>query len=326
MTRRRTLFIAALMATAWGAVVPAHASDALTSQPLRMVVTFAPGGGTDMYARLIGAQLAKRGVQMIVENKPGGSGALAATTVARAKPDGRTFLLTSLSTLVSNTVLIDKLSYDPNQDFKGVTLIGYQPSILTARVDAPYKNIREMVAYAKAHPGKINRASPGAAILTNLAPAAFEAQYGFSTTHVPFNGDAPGLLALLSGQVDIVGSSITAPMQHVIDGRLRVLGVMGDKRLARFPDVETFKEQGYDFDGKLWYGLSVPSKTPAATIAELNQIINGAINDPEFQAKALAIGIEPQGSTAAEYDAYVRSEATRWLPQLRKIAESGVAK
>jgi tripartite-type tricarboxylate transporter receptor subunit TctC len=171
------------------------ASSVLAQQATRFVVPFPAGGGTDQYVRLLGAELTKRGMQVVVENKPGASGIVAADFVARSRADGATVLMSSLGILANNTVIYDKLPYDPFKDFAPVTQIAYQPSIIVGRMDLPYKNIKEMVAYAKANPGKINRGSPGAAILTNLAPMAFEKAAGISTTHIPFSGDSPGLQA-----------------------------------------------------------------------------------------------------------------------------------
>ncbi|WP_156909609.1 Bug family tripartite tricarboxylate transporter substrate binding protein [Ottowia thiooxydans] len=313
----------ALLATAFTSfTASAQSPSSLSAQPIKIVVAFAPGGGTDLYARLISNELAKRGTSIVVENKPGGSGVIAASTVARAKPDGHTLLFSSLGLLVSNTVLVDKLPYDPQKELRGVTHIGSQPTIIVARSDAPFKDIRGLVAYAKEHPEKVNRGSPGAAIITNLAPVAFESKYGFKTTHVPFNGDTPGLTALLGGQIDIVGTGPSGPMPYIREGRMKLLGVMGDKRLSQFPEVETFKEQGYEFDGSIWYGLSAPAGTPNEIVKELNKIFNDVLNDPAFRTRAAEMGIEAKGGTPAEYDAYVRSEADRWVPQLRKIQQA----
>ncbi|WP_295528995.1 tripartite tricarboxylate transporter substrate binding protein, partial [uncultured Pseudacidovorax sp.] len=186
----------------------------------RIVVPFAAGGGTDQYCRILAQELNKHGMNVIIENKPGASGILAADYVARSKPDGQTVLVSSLGTLANNIALYDKLPYDPARDFASVTQIAYQPSVIVGRTDLPYKNIKEMVAYAKANPGKINRGSPGASILTNLAPIAFERAQGFSTTHIPFNGDAPALQALLGGQIDIHGTSITGSLPYIKAGKL----------------------------------------------------------------------------------------------------------
>ena len=292
---------------------------AQAQQPLRIVVPFAAGGGTDQYVRLLAAELGKRGTQVIVDNKPGASGIVAADYVARSRPDGNTVLVSSLGTLANNTILFDKLPYDPKKDFAPVSQIAYQPAIIVGRVDLPYKNIREMVAYAKAHPGKINRGSPGAAILTNLAPLSFEKSNGFSTTHIPFNGDAPAIQALLSGEIDIHGTSITGSLPFIRSGKLRVLGVMDSKRMPQVPDAPTFKEQGYDLEALLWYSLSVPSGTPKEAIERLNRAVNQVIADPQFVERARAIGMEPRGGTPEELAAFVSAEFDRWVPMLQSL-------
>ncbi|MFV0675665.1 Bug family tripartite tricarboxylate transporter substrate binding protein [Variovorax sp. tm] len=293
--------------------------SAFAQQVTRIVVPFAAGGGTDQYCRILAQELNKQGLNVIIENKPGASGILAADYVARARPDGHTVLVSSLGTLASNSVLYDKLPYDPAKDFASVTQIAYQPAIIVGRTDLPYKNIKEMVAYAKQHPGKINRASPGAAILTNLAPTAFEKAQGFSTTHIPFNGDAPALQALLGSQIDIHGTSITGALPYVKAGKLRVLGVMDGKRLPQVPDAPTFKEQGYDMEATLWYSLSVPAGTPKAAIERLNKAVNQVIADPDFVTRARAIGMEPRGGSPEDLDRFVKAESDRWLPVLQSL-------
>jgi tripartite-type tricarboxylate transporter receptor subunit TctC len=296
------------------AAVPAFAQTVT-----KIVVPFAAGGGTDQYVRLLANDLTKKGFQVVVENKPGASGIVAADYVARSKPDGQTVLMSSLGILANNTVIYDKLPYNPQKDFAPVTQIAYQPSIIVGRVDLPYKDIKEMVAYAKANPGKINRGSPGASILTNLAPMAFEKAAGISTTHIPFNGDAPGLQALLGGSTDIHGTSITGPLQHIKAGKLRVLGVMDSKRMPQLPDAPTFKEQGYDIEALLWYSLSVPAATPRAAIDSLNKAVNQVISDPDFVARARAIGMEPRGGTPEELATFIKSEHDKWVPLLQSL-------
>ncbi len=295
------------------------ASSVLAQQATRFVVPFPAGGGTDQYVRLLGAELTKRGMQVVVENKPGASGIVAADFVARSRADGATVLMSSLGILANNTVIYDKLPYDPFKDFAPVTQIAYQPAIVVGRMDLPYKNIKEMVAYAKANPGKINRGSPGASILTNLAPMAFEKAAGISTTHIPFSGDSPGLQALLGGQIDIHGTSITGPLQHIKAGKMRVLGVMDSQRLPQVPEAMTFKEQGYDIEALLWYSLSVPAATPKDVIERLNRAVNQVIADPDFVARARAIGMEPRGGTPEDLAKFIRSEFDRWVPLLQSL-------
>ena len=281
-------------------------APALAQQVTRIVVPFAAGGGADQYCRILAQELNKQGLNVIIENKPGASGILAADYVARAKPDGQTVLVSSLGTLANNSVLYDKLPYDPVKDFSPVTQIAYQPAIVVGRTDLPYKNIKEMVAYAKQHPGRI-------------APLAFEQAQGFSTLHIPFNGDAPALQALLGNQIDIHGTSITGSLPYVKSGKLRVLGVMDSQRLPQVPDAPTFKEQGFDMEARLWYSLSVPAGTPKPAIERLNKAVNKVIADPDFVARAHAIGMEPQGGTPEELDKFIKAEADRWLPLLRSL-------
>ncbi|MEY4975445.1 MAG: hypothetical protein RIQ97_640 [Pseudomonadota bacterium] len=311
--RIRQFLLRTLAAIGLSAAVVAQA------QTTRIVVPFPAGGGTDQYARLLANELGKRGMTVIVDNKPGASGILAADFVARSKPDGQTLLMSSLSTLANNTVLYDKLPYDPNKDFTAVTHIAYQPSILVGRADLPYKDVREMVAFAKANPGKINRGSPGAAILTNLAPMKFEQMAGVQITHIPFAGDAPGIQALLSGTIDVHGTSITGPLAHIRSGKLRVLGVMDTQRMSQVPEAPTFKELGFDVVAQLWYALSAPANTPRETVMALNQRINQVLVDPEFVARARAIGMEPRGGTPEQLTAFIREEAQRWVPMLESL-------
>lgn len=311
---RYSKFIAGLL---FGLVVALGAAHA--EQPTKIIVPFAAGGGTDLYVRLLVSELSKRGMQVIVENKPGASGIVAADYVAKSRPDGLTVLVSSLGTLANNTILYNKLPYDPAKDFAPVCQIAYQPAVIVGRTDLPYKNIKEMVEYAKLHPGEINRGSPGLAILTNLAPLSFEKTVGISTTSVPFNGDAPGIQALLGGQIDIYGTSITGSLPYIRSGRLRVLGVMVSLRLPQVPDAPTFKEQGYDVTAVLWYSLSVPSGTPKEAIERLNRAVNQVIADPKFVTRARAIGMEPRGGTPEELTKFVRDEFDRWVPLLKSL-------
>ena len=308
MTNRNLVLGAFLtVATAFGS---ANAQQGIT----KIVVPFAAGGGTDSYVRMLADELNKRGTRVIVENKPGGSGVVAAEYVARAKPDGQTLIMSFVGILGTNTVLFDKLPYDPKKDFTSVSMIAYQPTIIVGRTGLPYKNIKEMVEYAKANPGKINRGSPGAAILSNLAPVAFEKAVGFSTNHIPFNGDAQAIQAMLSDSIDIYGTSITSALPHVRSGKFRVLGVMDARRLSQLPDAPTFKEMGYDFDAPLRYYLSVTGGTPKDVVDKLNRAINQVIADPAFVERARAIGMEPRGGSPEDMDKLLRAEIDRWVP------------
>jgi tripartite-type tricarboxylate transporter receptor subunit TctC len=296
------------------AVAPAFAQSVT-----KIVVPFAAGGGTDSFVRMLADEMTKRGTRVIVENKPGGSAVIAADYVAKSRPDGQTLVMSFVGMLGTNTVLFDKLPYDPEKDFTAVTQIAYQPTIIVGRTELPYKNIKEMVEYAKANPGKINRGSPGAAILSNLAPIAFEKSVGITTNHIPFNGDAPAIQAMLSNSIDIYGTSITSSLPHIKSGKFRVLGVMDSKRLPQVPDAPTFKEMGYDFEAPLRYYLSAPGATPKDVVARLNKSINEVLVDPAFIERARTIGMEPKGTTQAEMDGFLKAEIARWNPVVKSL-------
>jgi tripartite-type tricarboxylate transporter receptor subunit TctC len=310
----RNLILGGLLAmsTAFGSAV---AQPGVT----KIVVPFNAGGGTDAYVRMLAEEMTKRGTRVIVENKPGGSGVIAASYVARAKPDGQTLIMSFVGILGTNTVLFEKLPYDPKKDFASVSSIAYQPTIIVGRTELPYRNIKEMVEFAKANPDKILRGSPGAAILSNLAPIAFEKSVGISTNHIPYSGDAQAIQAMLSDSIDIYGTSITSSLPHIKSGKFRVLGVMDDKRLPQVPDAPTFKEQGYDFVAPLRYYVSAPGGTPKDVVNKLNRSINEVIADPAFVARAREIGMEPRGSTPEEMDNFLRTEIERWIPVVKSL-------
>ena len=289
------------------------------SQVIRMVVPFTPGASTDVTARLFAQHLsAALGQQVIIDNRGGAGGGIGAELVAKAEPDGYTLLASNQGPFLQ-TALLRKDSPFAVGDFVPIAFIGYSPLIVVANLKFPPNDVKEMVAYAKAHPDKINRGSPGASILTNLAPLAFEGMAGIRTTHIPFNGDSPGLQALLGSQIDIQGTSITGPLQHIKAGKMRVLGVMDAKRLPQVPDAPTFKEQGYDIEALLWYALSAPAATPTDTIDKLNRAVNQVLLDPDFIARSQAIGMEPRGGTPQALAAYVKAETERWVPLLQRL-------
>jgi tripartite-type tricarboxylate transporter receptor subunit TctC len=312
----RSLITRLLLATA---VV---CSSASAQQVIRFIAPYTAGGGTDVYTRLVASELSKAGMQVIVENKPGASGAIAAEYVAKSKPDGLTLFVGSTTSMVFNPSQIDKLPYDPLKDFVPVSLIGYQPIIIVGRTDLPYSNLKEMVAYAKANPGKINRGSPGAGTPTNLGVLLFERMAGINTTHIPFNGDPPAIQALLGGSLDIHGTTITGPLAQVQAGKLRVLGVFDRKRLPQVPNAPTAKESGYDLEAYGWFALVAPAGTPRESIDRLNKAVNQVVTRDDFIARASAMGMEARGGTPEELGKYIRAEHDRWTPLLKSLPKS----
>lgn len=312
--RDRRLFLGLLTALSM-----AYGTAAAQQGVTKIVVPFNAGGGTDVYVRMLAEEMTKRGTRVIVENKPGASAVIAADYVAKSKPDGQTLVVSFVGMLGTNTILFNKLPYDPEKDFMPVSQMAYQPTIIVGRSELPYRNIKEMVEYAKANPGKINRGSPGAAILSNLAPVAFEQSLGISTNHIPFNGDAQAIQAMLSDSIDIYGTSITSSLPHIKSGKFRVLGVMDSKRLPQVPDAPTFKEQGYNFEAPLQYYLSATGGSPKDVVDKHNRLINEVLKDPGFIERARAIGMEPKGGTPQDMDKLLRAEIDRWLPFVKSL-------
>jgi tripartite-type tricarboxylate transporter receptor subunit TctC len=298
-------------------------SFAAAAQVTRIVVPFNAGGATDSYVRVIAEEMTKQGIQTIVENKPGASGMIAADAVARARADGLTLFMGSNSTLANNVVLFEKMSYDPFKAFTPVTHIGYQPSVLMARAGAPFSDLKEFIAYAKANPGKVNRASVGAGNISNLAGEMLDKAAGIKTTHIPYTGDPLAIQAMLSNDVDVYVGTLTLALPHTQSGKLKVLGVFDGKHLEQLPQVPTFKEAGYNLDAYAWYCLVAPAGTPAATVDRLNKSINDIIASKEFAARATQLGVVRRGGTPQELGRFIQAEYDKWAPL---ITELGLAK
>jgi tripartite-type tricarboxylate transporter receptor subunit TctC len=314
-------FIRFLRPLLCGALVLAAATA--SAQTTRIVVPFNAGGATDSYVRLLAEEMTRQGIQTIVENKPGASGLIAAEYAARSKPDGLTLFLGSNSTLANNVVLFQKMPYDPFKAFTAVSHVGYQPSILIARANAPFTTLKEYVAYAKANPGKVNRASVGAGNITNLAGVMLDRAAGIRTTHIPYTGDPLAIQALLGDQVDAYVGSLTLALPHAQSGKLRVLGVFDDKRLEQLPEVPTLKEAGYELESYAWYCLVAPAGTPQPTIDRLNRTINQILQGKEFAGRATQLGVVRRGGTPQELTKFIQAEYDKWAPVLTDL---GLAK
>lgn len=285
-----------------------------------LVIPYPPGGATDPYVRALADGFARSNVQAILEHKPGASGIVAAQYVAKAKPDGLTLLIAGNGILVNNIALFTPLAYDPIKDFEQVSLIGYGPMLLLARNGTPYSSVAELVKYAKENPGKINRASNGAGTTTNIGAVYFEKKYGFTTTHIPYQGLAPAVNALVAGDVDIfLGSATAMVMELLRAGRIRALGVMDAVRLPQLPDVPTFKEAGFPADVSFWLSVAAPAGTPASDIKRINELINKVLAEPQFVAQVKPMGVEPRGGTPAQMDQFLQAEIQQWVPVIRDM-------
>ena len=302
---------------------PAALAQSESTGTIRFVLPFGPGGSTDTLLRLLADGVSGiLNAPVVVENKPGASGFIAAQYVARSAPDGRTVFFGSASTLVNNIGMFKQLPYDPVKDFTPVGLIGKQSLVMFARNDAPFKTMKEMVAYAKSNPGVINRGSPGAGTLNNLVSLQMEKQYGFTTTAIPHTGDVQSVTAMMGGNLDISLGGGPTVMSYISSGKLRGLAVMGESRLKALPDVPTIDEAGFeDSHAVAWYALVVPSATPEDRVVKLNAAINEVMARPDVANRIRELGIEPATSTPQEAAQLIDAERARWLPIIR---ESGI--
>ena len=296
--------------------------QAYPSKSIRMLLAFPPGGPTDINARLFAQKLAEQtGQQVVVDNKPGAGGNLAATEAARAPADGYTiFYNTSAITIAP--ALYSSIQYDPVKDFAPVALTATVPLVLAVHPAVPAKSLQEFVAYAKANPGKLNYASSGTGTITHLAAALFTAQIGLQMQHIPYKGSAPALVDVAGGQTQMMIDTISTVLPYARDNRLRPLAVAMPRRLAVLPEVPTLEEAASlpGFEMSAWQGIVVPAATPRDVVARLNAEVNRAVQNPDLRQRLAAGGSEALGGTSEHYAAYIRSELARWT---RVVKEAG---
>lgn len=301
------------------ALVSAGASaQAYPAKPVRLVVPFTPGGSTDIVARLITQKLHDYwGQQFVIDNRPGAGGAIGAELVARAAPDGYTILLTNPGPALLNVVLRRKPIYLLS-DFAPIVYVGYTPNIIVANPRVPAGNLKELIAYARANPGRINWASPGTGSNPHVALEMLKLSTGIDVVHVPFKGAVQAFTDLVAGQVDAQYTSYISSEAHVKAGRLKVLGVSGTKRLGALPETSTFREQGVSgADSTLWLGFVTAAKTPRERIARLNDGVNRALQSPEVHGRLEQLGLEVEGGAPEKFGALIKSEAQRLQPLVK---------
>ncbi len=322
MMKRRThlawcLSTAALLASAANGV----AAQDFPSKPIRWVVPYAAGGGSDFLARTIGVPLSEKvGQPVLVDNKPGGNTALAAAEVARAAADGYTVLSADNGTLVFNPALYKSLTYSPTRDLAPVTLMGRFPMILVAGPNTDFKDAKDFIAKARAKEGGFNFASAGAGSPHHLAMELLKVEAGLKMTHVPYRGAAPALQDLVGGQVPVMMVDMAAGSGFIKAGKVKPLAVANPTRLAQLPDVPTFAELGLkNVEAAALVGMVVPAATPAKAIDALNKVVVATINEPAVNQKMRDFGIEPVGNTAAEFEALLKTETTRWHKLIRDL-------
>ena len=291
--------------TAWGQAYP--------TKPVKVIVGFAPGGGTDIIARLLSAKLTEPwGQAVVVENKLGASGNIAAEQVARSAPDGYTLLMI-FSSHASNAAVM-KMNFDINKDFSAITLVGSGPAVVLANPQLPAKTLGELIAYAKAHPNEIKYGSSGVGGTVHLAGELMSQLTGIQMVHVPYKGIALAMTAVLAGDIQITYATPISAYAHLKSGRLRALAVAGASRYPTMPEVPTAKEAGLaDFEIEFWYGLVGPAGMPPALVDRIQRDIAALVTAPEMKQSLLEQGCIAVGSRPPELDALIRKEYARWL-------------
>ena len=317
---RRRVFITMIGGAAlWSFAAHAQPADYPT-RPITIVVPYAAGGGNDVLARGVAEQMSKAlGQQIVIENRGGAGGSIGTRQVAKAAPDGYTLGLGGTGTLAIDPTLYPNAGYDPRKDFAPVGLIATSPLIILVNPSLPAHNIQELIALAKAQPGKLNYASAGSGSGIHLGTVLFAAAAGIELTHIPYRGTGPALTDLLGGHVKIYFSSLPPAIGLVKDGKLRALGVTGLKRSAAFPDVPTVAEQGLPgFEAVLHYGIVAPAGTPRPIIDKLNAALRKALADPTVAGRIATEGAEPLPTTPEEYAADIDAEETKWSALVKK--------
>ena len=276
LARLAAIVAAAMLAGAIG--LPARAADApaaFPSKPVRLIVPFTPGGSTDILARALGQKLTEAwGQPVVVDNRPGAGGIIGMETAAKAPPDGYTLVMGHVGTLAANPALYKSLPYDPVKDFAPVTLVAMVPNVLAVGPAVPSRTVAELVALAKAKPGKLDYGSGGNGSAAHLAGEYFKLKAGVDIQHIPYKGTAPALADLLGGQIALIITGLPPVLPHAKSGKLRILGVASAQRLKQFPDIPTIAESGVPgYEATQWYGILVPAATPKDIVARLNRDI-----------------------------------------------------
>ena len=306
-------------------VIPAGgaAAQAYPAKPVRLIVPFPPGGGVDFIGRIIGKGLGERlGQQVNVDNRPGANAILGLEILKNSPPDGYTIAAASAGPLTVNPHIYRKLAYDTLRDFTPISNMVNFPLLLVAHPSLPVKNVRELIALAKARPGEITYSSPGSGNSGHLTAALFDSMAKITTVHVPYKGTAPAVVAVLSGETQLTWSSIPTILPHVRSGRVRALGVGNKERLAALPEFPTIAESGVPgYEGYAWGGMIGPANMPKDIVARLNKEIAAVLRQKDVIDNMLAQGTVPTPSSPEEFTAYMKSELKKWgdVVKLAKI-------
>ena len=318
MLRRSAMVVSFGVALLLGAAAIAFAAD-YPDHPIRVIVSVPAGGGVDTVTRIVTDKMrAELGQPVVVENKPGVSGSLAAETVSKADPDGYTLLASQPAPITTALFLYKSLNYTP-ADLVPVAIMSHVPNVVLVRKDFPAKTVQELIAYAKANPGKINYASQGVGTTSHTTAELFQFITGTKLTHVPYKGTAPAVNDLLAGNVDLMFNELATSIELHKSGQARILAVTVKDRVPALPDIPTLEEVGvHGCISDTWHAITAPPKTPPEIVAKLNAAANAAMRDPGLREHFAALSIGPGGGTPAEASAFVKEETQRWADVIRK--------
>jgi tripartite-type tricarboxylate transporter receptor subunit TctC len=291
----------------------AQAADYPT-RPVTLVVAFPPGGASDVLSRILARKLEQiLGQPFVIDNRPGAGGNVAADAVAHAAPDGYTLLNGNNSILATNAALYKKINFDPEADFAPIGLIGSQANILVVNPGLPVTSMAELIALAKASPGKLNFASSGHGLAAHLAGELFKTEAKIDLVHVPYKGAAPALQDVIAGHVQMMFATASSVVPHIRDGKVRALGVATLKRTTVLPEIPTIDELGIKgFDATTWHGLVVPARTPKDIVATLNRALVATLGDAAVKKSLGDLGVDIITGTPEDFAAYIKSEIPKW--------------
>jgi tripartite-type tricarboxylate transporter receptor subunit TctC len=297
-----------------------HAADPYPNKPVKIIVPFAAGGVADLLPRVVGEKLSQLWKQpVVIENKPGAAGNIGMELGARAAPDGYTLLLAPTGNLTVNPTLFPNLPFDVQKDLAPITVLASSPNVLVVHPSVPAKTVKELIAYAKANPGKLNYASPGEGSGAHLAGELLNITTGIQTIHVPYKGLAPAVTDLLAGNVQMMFAGVTTVSEHVKAGKLVALAVAFPSRLVPIPDVPTMFEAGLEnFEVTSWYGLMAPAKTPANVIAIIRRDVLKVYGNSEVNEKFAEMGLVPIANRPEDFSRMIRNDTEKWSAIVKK--------
>ena len=302
-----------ILAVAVGLSWMASAQTSYPTKPIRLIVPFPPGGPTDVTARVIAEEMSQTiGQQVIIDNRAGAGGNIAAGVAAKSAPDGYTLFFATGGTHGINPSLYAKIPYDPIKDFAPVVWVSTSPNVFVAHPKFPASTMGELIGYAKANPGKVNFATAGNGTTTHMSAELLKALTGIDIVHVPYRGSAPALSDLLAGHIELMVDGLPSSMPHIKAGSIKALGVTTAQRTPSAPNVPAVSETVRGYEAVAWFGLLVPAGTPKQAIEKLNAEANRALRTEKVRKRYAELGAEPHGGTPEEFDKQIRTELKKW--------------